>query len=60
MLHRHGPRVLAVLLEIDASGLGELLFGTGSTARLVMLEHKQAVGSVLLAMTWDICHVPAG
>jgi len=60
MLHRHGPRVLAVLLEIDASGLGELLFGPGSIARLVMLEHKQAVGSVLLAMTGDICHVPDG
>ncbi|MEI7636455.1 MAG: hypothetical protein WCJ37_04065 [Syntrophus sp. (in: bacteria)] len=60
MLHRHGPRVLAVLLEIDASGLGELLFGPGSIARLVMLEHKQAVGSVLLAMTRDICQVPAG
>lgn len=58
MLHRHGPRVLAVLLEMDASGLGELLFGSGSIARLVMLEHKQAVGSVLLAMTGDICPVP--
>jgi hypothetical protein len=53
MLHRHGPRVLAVLLEIDAGGLGELLFGSGRIARLVMLEHKQAVGSVLLAMTGD-------
>jgi hypothetical protein len=50
LLRRHGPRVLAVLLEIDESGLGELLFGPGSVARLLMLEHKQAVGSVLLAM----------
>jgi len=61
MLHRHGPRVLAVLLEMDAGGLGELLFGPGSIARLVMLEHKQAVGSVLLAMAGDICQAtPAG
>ena len=54
MMRRHGPRVLAVRLKIDASGLGELLFGPGRVARLVMLEHKQAVGSVLLAMAGEI------
>ena len=55
LLRRHGPRVLAVLLEIDENGLGELLFGPQSVARLLMLEHKQAVGSVLLAMAgqWE-------
>ncbi len=55
LLHRHGPRVLAVLLEIDEQGLGELLFEPGQVARLLMLEHKQAVSSVLLAMAgqWD-------
>lgn len=55
MLHRHGPRVLAVRLETDAGGLGELLFGPGRIARLVMLERKQAVGEVLLAMAGSIC-----
>jgi hypothetical protein len=50
LLRRHGPRVLAVLLEIDENGLGELLFGPQSVARLLMLEHKHAVSSVLLAM----------
>ena len=55
LLRRHGPRVLAVRLEIDELGLGELLFGPGRVARLLMLEHKQAVGSVLLAMAgqWE-------
>lgn len=55
LLGRHGPRVLAVRLEIDETALGELLFGPGSVARLLMLEHKQAVGSVLLAMAgqWE-------
>ncbi|MBE0558124.1 MAG: hypothetical protein IH628_12900 [Proteobacteria bacterium] len=55
LLRRHGPRVLAVRLEIDEHGLGELLFGPGRVARLLMLEHKQAVGSVLLAMArqWE-------
>ena len=51
LLSRHGARILAVRLEIDAAGLGELLFGPGRMARLVMLTHKKAVGSVLLAMT---------
>lgn len=55
LLRRHGPRVLAVRLEIDAYGLGELIFGPGRAARLLMLEHKTAVGSVLLAMAgqWE-------
>jgi hypothetical protein len=55
LLRRHGPRILAVRLEIDENGLGELLFGPGRVARLLMLEHKQAVGSVLLAMAgqWE-------
>jgi hypothetical protein len=55
LLHRHGPRVLAVRLEIDEQGLGELLFGPHRVARLLMLEHKQAVGSILLAMAgqWE-------
>ena len=55
LLHRHGPRVLAVRLEIDEYGLGKLLFGPDQVARLLMLEHKQAVGSVLLAMAaqWE-------
>ncbi len=55
LLRRHGPRVLAVLLQIDEHGLGELLFGPSRTARLLMLEHKQAVASVLLSMAgqWD-------
>jgi hypothetical protein len=55
LLRRHGPRVLAVCLEIDEHGLGELLFGPHRVARLLMLEHKQAVGSVLLAMAgqWE-------
>ena len=55
LLRRHGQRVLAVRLDIDETGLGELLFGPGRVARLLMLEHKQAVGSVLLAMAgqWE-------
>jgi hypothetical protein len=50
LLRRHGPRVLAVRVEIDADGLGALLFGPGRRARLSMLEHKDAVADVLLAL----------
>ena len=55
LLRRHGPRVLAVRFEIDENGLGELLFGPHCVTRLLMLEHKQAVSSVLLAMAaqWE-------
>lgn len=51
LLRRHGPRILAILLETDSSTLGELLFGPGSLARLLLLEHKEAVSHVLLSMT---------
>ncbi len=54
MLNRHGPRILAVRLETDAGVLGELLFGPGRIARLIMLKHKQAVSSTLLAMAGNL------
>lgn len=57
LLARHEPRVLAVLLEIDAAGLGGSLFGSGRIARLLLLKHKQSVGRVLQAIAGG---VPAG
>jgi hypothetical protein len=51
LLRRYGPRVLAVRLEVDSDALGELLFGTNGRARLLMLNHKEAVSAFLLAMT---------
>jgi hypothetical protein len=50
LLRRHGPRVLAVRLEVDARALGESLFGPGRLVRLLMIMHKDAVGAILLAM----------
>ena len=50
MLRRHGPRVLAVRLETDADTLGGRLFGPGRPARLLMLNRKESVAAVLLAM----------
>ena len=51
LLRRHGQRVLAIRIAADAETLGALLFGPGRRARLLMLEHKDAVASVLLALT---------
>jgi len=50
LLRRQGPRVLAVCLEADALQLGELLYGPGRMARLIMIEHKDHVAAVLLAL----------
>jgi hypothetical protein len=50
LLNRHGPRVLVVRLDADARALGELLFGPGRLARLLMIVHKEAVSAILLAM----------
>jgi hypothetical protein len=50
LLRRHGPRLLAIRFDIDEHALGELLYGPGRVARLVLLDHKNAVADVLLAV----------
>ena len=50
LLECHGPRVVAVRLKVTAEILGSALYGKGGTARLLMIEHKEAVGAVLLAL----------
>jgi hypothetical protein len=50
LLRRSGPRVLAVRLDADAVHLGELLYGPDRIARLIMIEHKEHVAAVLLAL----------
>ncbi len=50
LLRTHGPRVIAVRLATDAEGLGEMLYGPGRVARLLLIEHKAAVGAILLAL----------
>jgi len=55
LLRRHAPRVLALRVATDESTLGELLFGPGQRARLLLVEHKDAVAQVLsaLAARWS-------
>jgi hypothetical protein len=52
-LQRYGGRVLALRLAVDAVTLGELLFGPGQRARLVLVERKEAVAAVLLALVGE-------
>jgi hypothetical protein len=61
LIERCGARALALRLDVDAARLGAPLFGAGSQARLVMLDHKVAVGMLLLALApqWGI-DAPAG
>jgi hypothetical protein len=50
LLVRNSPRVLALRLPSDQETLGRLLFGPGQVARLLLVEHKDAVSAVLLAL----------
>lgn len=50
LLQRHEPRVLALRLSADECTLGQLLFGPGEVARLLLVDHKSAVSAVLLAL----------
>lgn len=58
LLRRHHPRVLALRLRVDESHLGGLLFGPGQVARLLLVERKEAVAEILLAlaMQWGSAH----
>lgn len=50
LLRRHAPRVLALRVSADQDALGQLLFGRDQVARLLLVEHKDAVSAVLLAL----------
>ena len=50
LLRQHGPRVLALRLEVKAQTLGQMLFGPGHRVLLLLLDHKQAVSAMLLAL----------
>jgi len=46
----HGPRLLIVRIEVEEAALGTLLFGEGALAKLIMLDHKDAVAEVLRSL----------
>jgi len=61
LLRNHSPRVFAIKLNVDEAALGTLLFGDDDVARLVLLEHKEAVAALLLAgaAQWQKAAAPA-
>jgi hypothetical protein len=50
LLRRYAPRVLGLRVSANEHVLGELLFGPDQVARLLLVEHKDAVSEVLLAL----------
>jgi len=54
LLTRHTPRVAALRLRLDQHALGEAFFGGQQVARLLLVDHKEAVSRVLasVATTW--------
>jgi len=50
LLLREGPRVLGLRVSANERALGQLLFGADQVARLLLVEHKQAVSAALLAL----------
>jgi hypothetical protein len=50
LLRQHAPRVLGLRLSADQATLGQLLFGPSEVARLLLVEHKDAVSAVLIAL----------
>jgi hypothetical protein len=50
LLVRHAARVQGLRLDASAAELGALLFGPDAIARVVLLEHKDAVAAALFSI----------
>lgn len=50
ILRQHGQRVMAVRINADSKELGEYLFGPEKAVKLLLIEHKESVAAVLLAL----------
>ncbi len=46
----HGDRVLSLVINIDSEKLGQMFFGEGKTAKVMMLEHKESVANALFSL----------
>jgi len=50
LIRQNYPRVLALRLEVNAEILGQTIFNPGDRVLLLMLDHKEAVSKMLLAL----------
>ncbi len=46
----HGGRLLVIRLDADSQRIGAMLSGDGSSAKVLMLDHKDAVADALFAL----------
>ena len=53
LLEKHSPRVLGCVVDIDSTNLGDLLFGPGNSAKIILIDHKEDVCRILLALIKD-------
>jgi len=49
-LTAHAPRLLGGLLDVDGATLGNVLYGRSSAVKLVLVDHKDAVSTVLRSL----------
>lgn len=50
ILRQHGERVLAIRINTDSANLGESIFGPEKAVKLLLIDHKESVADVLLAL----------
>jgi hypothetical protein len=50
LLIKHSPRVLAIIVDADSSQLGGAIYGPEKLTKLILVEHKEVVAQVLLAI----------
>ena len=50
LLRQHGPRLLALRLDLNGESLGQMVFNPGQRVLLLLLDHKEAVSAMLLAL----------
>ncbi len=50
LLFDHVDRVLSLVINIDSETLGQMFFGAGKTAKVMMLEHKESVANALFSL----------
>jgi hypothetical protein len=50
LLRQHGQRVMALRVSADAKQLGAAVFGPEKAVKLFLVEHKEDVAAILLAL----------
>jgi hypothetical protein len=46
----HAPRLLACMVDVDATTFGTTLYGHDASVKLVLADHKDAVSAILMSL----------